>query len=108
MRRNITMTLDDDLIQKARVLAARRNRSVSAGRSWRTPATCSSSGSPLGLIMQDHELALAKGKLRVGVPLVIGELDLKDARREGFDDSADLAAKQASLGQIGGKGHDIE
>jgi plasmid stability protein len=30
MRRNITLTLDDDLIHKARVLAARRNRSVSA------------------------------------------------------------------------------
>lgn len=30
MQRNITLTLDDDLIQKARVLAARRNRSVSA------------------------------------------------------------------------------
>jgi predicted transcriptional regulator len=30
MRRNITLTLDDDLIRKARVLAARRSRSVSA------------------------------------------------------------------------------
>ena len=30
MKRNITVTLDDDLIHKARVLAARRNRSVSA------------------------------------------------------------------------------
>ncbi|HKI04687.1 MAG TPA: DUF6364 family protein [Thermoanaerobaculia bacterium] len=30
MQRNITLTLDDDLILKARVLAARRNRSVSA------------------------------------------------------------------------------
>jgi plasmid stability protein len=30
MQRNITLTLDDELIQKARVLAARRNRSVSA------------------------------------------------------------------------------
>jgi predicted transcriptional regulator len=30
MQRNITLTLDDDLIRKARVLAARRNRSVSA------------------------------------------------------------------------------
>jgi len=30
MRRNVTLTLDDDLIHKARVLAARRNRSVSA------------------------------------------------------------------------------
>jgi predicted transcriptional regulator len=30
MQRNITLTLDDDLIHKARVLAARRNRSVSA------------------------------------------------------------------------------
>jgi plasmid stability protein len=30
MQRNITLTLDDDLIQRARVLAARRNRSVSA------------------------------------------------------------------------------
>jgi predicted transcriptional regulator len=30
MARNITLTLDDDLIRKARVLAARRNRSVSA------------------------------------------------------------------------------
>jgi predicted transcriptional regulator len=30
MARNITLTLDDDLICKARVLAARRNRSVSA------------------------------------------------------------------------------
>jgi plasmid stability protein len=30
MQRNITLTLDEDLIQKARVLAARRNRSVSA------------------------------------------------------------------------------
>ena len=30
MQRNITLTLDDDLIQKAKVLAARRNRSVSA------------------------------------------------------------------------------
>jgi predicted transcriptional regulator len=28
--RNITLTLDDELIHKARVLAARRNRSVSA------------------------------------------------------------------------------
>ena len=30
MQRNITLTLDDELIHKARVLAARRNRSVSA------------------------------------------------------------------------------
>lgn len=30
MQRNITLTLDDDLIHKARVLAARRNRSISA------------------------------------------------------------------------------
>lgn len=30
MQRNITLTLDDDLVHKARVLAARRNRSVSA------------------------------------------------------------------------------
>jgi predicted transcriptional regulator len=30
MQRNITLTLDDDLIHKARVLAARRKRSVSA------------------------------------------------------------------------------
>jgi len=30
MTRNITLTLDEDLIRKARVLAARRNRSVSA------------------------------------------------------------------------------
>jgi predicted transcriptional regulator len=30
MQRNITLKLDDDLIRKARVLAARRNRSVSA------------------------------------------------------------------------------
>jgi predicted transcriptional regulator len=30
MPRNITLTLDEDLIRKARVLAARRNRSVSA------------------------------------------------------------------------------
>jgi plasmid stability protein len=30
MQRNITLTLDDDLIHRARVLAARRNRSVSA------------------------------------------------------------------------------
>lgn len=30
MQRNITLTLDDLLIQKARVLALRRNRSVSA------------------------------------------------------------------------------
>ena len=30
MQRNITLTLDDHLIHKARVLAARRNRSVSA------------------------------------------------------------------------------
>ena len=30
MQRHITLTLDEDLIQKARVLAARRNRSVSA------------------------------------------------------------------------------
>ncbi|HEY0513371.1 MAG TPA: DUF6364 family protein [Thermoanaerobaculia bacterium] len=30
MQRNITLTLDEDLIHKARVLAARRNRSVSA------------------------------------------------------------------------------
>jgi len=30
VQRNITLTLDDDLIRKAKVLAARRNRSVSA------------------------------------------------------------------------------
>lgn len=30
MPRNITLTLDDELIYKARVLAARRNRSISA------------------------------------------------------------------------------
>ncbi len=30
MQRNITLTLDDGLIHKVRVLAARRNRSVSA------------------------------------------------------------------------------
>ena len=30
MQRNVTLTLDDDLIHKARVLAARRNRSISA------------------------------------------------------------------------------
>jgi predicted transcriptional regulator len=30
MQRNITLTLDDDLIHRARVLAARRNRSISA------------------------------------------------------------------------------
>lgn len=30
MQRNITLTLDEDLIHKARVLAARRNRSISA------------------------------------------------------------------------------
>jgi predicted transcriptional regulator len=30
MQRNITLTLDDEIMHKARVLAARRNRSVSA------------------------------------------------------------------------------
>jgi predicted transcriptional regulator len=30
MQRNITLTLDDNLIRKAKVIAARRNRSVSA------------------------------------------------------------------------------
>jgi len=30
MARNITLTLDDGLIQRVRVLAARRNRSISA------------------------------------------------------------------------------
>ena len=30
MQRNLTLTLEDDLIRKARVLAARRNRSISA------------------------------------------------------------------------------
>ncbi|HEY4576069.1 MAG TPA: DUF6364 family protein [Thermoanaerobaculia bacterium] len=30
MQRNITLTLDEELIRKAKVLAARRNRSVSA------------------------------------------------------------------------------
>ena len=30
MQRNITLSLDEDVIQKARVLAARRKRSVSA------------------------------------------------------------------------------
>lgn len=30
MRRNITLTLDEDLIRKVQVVAARRNRSVSA------------------------------------------------------------------------------
>ena len=30
MRRNITLAVDEDLIRKARVLAARRSRSVSA------------------------------------------------------------------------------
>lgn len=30
MQRNITLTLEDEIIHKARVLAARRNRSVSA------------------------------------------------------------------------------
>jgi predicted transcriptional regulator len=30
MQRNITLPIDDELIHKARVLAARRNRSVSA------------------------------------------------------------------------------
>jgi hypothetical protein len=30
MQRNITLALDDDLIRKAKVLAARRNLSVSA------------------------------------------------------------------------------
>ena len=30
MQRNITLSLDEDLIQKARVLAARRRRSISA------------------------------------------------------------------------------
>jgi len=30
MQRNITLTMDEDLISKARILAARRNRSISA------------------------------------------------------------------------------
>lgn len=30
MQRNITLTFDDEIIRKARVLAARRNRSISA------------------------------------------------------------------------------
>jgi predicted transcriptional regulator len=30
VRRNITVTLDEDLIRKVRMLAARRNRSISA------------------------------------------------------------------------------
>jgi predicted transcriptional regulator len=30
MQRNITLTLDEEILHKARVLAARRNRSVSA------------------------------------------------------------------------------
>ena len=30
MQRNITLTLDEEIIHKARVLAARRNRSISA------------------------------------------------------------------------------
>ena len=30
MQRNITLTFDDEILRKARVLAARRNRSISA------------------------------------------------------------------------------
>ena len=58
--------------------------------------------------VQDHELAVAERKLRVGTPLIIGELYLEDPGSKDFDDSADLAADQASLGQVGGERDDAE
>ena len=54
----------------------------------------------LGLVVQDQKLAARERKLRIGAPLVIGELNFKDAGRKGFDDRADLAAEQAPLGQV--------
>jgi len=58
--------------------------------------------------MEDQELVVSKGKLCVGAPLVIGELDFKDAGGEGLDDCADVTAEQTLVGQIGGEGDDIE
>jgi hypothetical protein len=40
--------------------------------------------------------------------LIIGELNLEDPRSKDFDDSADLPAEQASLGQVGGERDDSE
>ena len=60
------------------------------------------------LVVEDQELVVSEGKLCVSVPLVIGELDFKDAGGEGLNDSADLTAEQTLFGQIDGEGDDIE
>lgn len=62
----------------------------------------------MGSIVQDHELAVSERKLRVVMPLIVGELYLEDARSKDLDDSANLAAEQAPVGQIGSESHDIE
>ena len=58
--------------------------------------------------MQNHQLAITERELRVGMALIIGELYLEDPGSKDFDDSADLAAEQASLGQVGGERDDAE
>ena len=60
------------------------------------------------MVVENQKLAVAQRQLCVGSALAIGELDFKYAGCERLNDGSNLAAKQSLIGQIGGKGDDIE
>jgi len=57
---------------------------------------------------QDHQLIIAQRKLRISASLVIRKLDFKDPQSQIFDDSAELSAIEASVGQISSQGDHVK
>ncbi len=89
----VLFSQDDDLLAEATI----RQSKGQAEKPFAFPSL----RHPLRLIVQHHELPGLQRALRIGFPLVVTELDLKDPVGEFLDHGADLALDKAPFGQIG-------
>ena len=58
--------------------------------------------------MEDQQLVFLKRQLCVRLALLVGKLDLENAGRKHFNDSAHLAATQSLIGNVAGESDDIK
>jgi hypothetical protein len=59
------------------------------------------------LVMKHHELIFAKGKLSIATTRVVAKLHFEYARRQRFDDCADVAPAQSFVSQIGDERNNV-
>ena len=59
-------------------------------------------------VVKDKELVGRQRDEPIGMPIVVRELDLEDARLQDLHDRTDLSALETLIGQIPGSGDDIE